>query len=121
MRKLILVAAAGAALAGCGRTPFPVLEAQLTAMKGQPVAALTRKLGDPDARSQDAGGTVYVWTSDAASLTGGAALGFHCTVRAFADKDEKIARYDYEGNVAGCAKTAHLLDDSYKLANWPPR
>jgi hypothetical protein len=129
MKKLrIVLFGAVLAAAGCGRTPFPVLETQLGGLKGQPAQAVIKKLGAPTETSEIAGGKVYIWTTTDA-LGAGDAIGLQCTVKVFVDKGDKIARYDFNGNVAGCAHYAHRLDESYDLlhsttptppANAPP-
>ena len=61
--------------AGCGRTPFPVLETQLDGLKGQPAQAVIKKLGAPNETSQIAGEKVYChecahdWRRDQGGLT----------------------------------------------------
>jgi hypothetical protein len=115
MRRKVLALALTAALSACGRTPFPVLETQLDALKGQPASALVARLGDPDARTTAGAETVYVWASG-----DGAAVGLRCVVRAYADAAGKITRYDYDGAVAGCADYAHRLDAGYRFVAWPP-
>src|SRR5580698_1251147 len=53
MKKLrIVLFGAVLAAAGCGRTPFPVLETQLGGLKGQPAQAVIKKLGAPNETSQ---------------------------------------------------------------------
>lgn len=109
------------AAAGCGRTPFPVLETQMDAEKGELVKTLYPRLGDPDGSREVNGEKVYIWTSSAektASGVGGASIGFDCTLRVFVDKNEKVTHYDFKGNVGGCAVLAHRLDDSYDLVHW---
>ena len=32
-------------------------------------------------------------------------IDFHCTIRVFVDKDDKVAHYDFTGNVGGCGRT----------------
>jgi ABC-type glycerol-3-phosphate transport system substrate-binding protein len=115
MRAKALALVVAAALAACGRTPFPVLETQLDALKGQPASALAAKLGDPDARTTSGAETVYVWSSG-----NGAVVGLRCVLRAYADAAGKITRYDYDGAVAGCADYAHRLDVGYRFVAWPP-
>ncbi len=122
MRKEVLVLAAIAlAAAGCGRTPFPVLETQLDGLKGQPAKAVFTRLGDPNSSEETAGEKVYFWsTTNNNSIPGAAAnaIDFDCTVRVFVDKDEKISHYDFKGNVGGCARYAHRLDKTYNLVRW---
>jgi hypothetical protein len=101
-------------VAGCGRTPFPVLETQLGGLKGQPAQAIIKKLGDPNETSSIAGGKVYIWSASDA-MGAGDAIGLQCTVKVFVDRGDKITRYDFNGNVAGCAPYAHRLDQSYDL------
>ncbi|MGD0720420.1 MAG: hypothetical protein ABR970_05150 [Roseiarcus sp.] len=119
MRSRFLALAAAAALSACGRTPFPTLEAQLGGLRGQPVAAAIEKLGAPDSQSATAAEKVYVWSTETAAASVDASIGLRCAVRVFADRDERIARYDFDGNVGGCARYAHLLDKSFRLVNWP--
>jgi hypothetical protein len=122
MRKGAFVLAAIALVAmGCGRTPFPVLEAQLDGLKGQPAKDAIKKLGAPNDSQTIAGEKVYVWTSgNTKTLVGDPAsmIDFQCTVRVFVDKDENITHYDFKGNVGGCARYAHQLDESYDLVHW---
>ena len=47
MRKLVVVVSCLCA-AGCARSPFPVIEAQLGALKGKPVQGVADKLGPPN-------------------------------------------------------------------------
>jgi hypothetical protein len=101
-------------VAGCGRTPFPVLETQLDGLKGQPALAVIAKLGAPNQTSEIAGEKVYIWSASDASRAGDA-VGFECTVKVFVDRNDKIARSDFNGNVAGCSHYAHRLDKSYDL------
>jgi hypothetical protein len=112
-QAFVLVGAVLAA-AGCGRTPFPVLETQLDGLKGQPAQAVIRKLGAPNETSAIAGAKVYIWSASDASRAGDA-VGLECTVKVFVDRGDKIARSDFNGNVAGCAPYAHRLDKSYDL------
>jgi hypothetical protein len=122
MRKPIFVVAAVAlTLAACAKTPFPVMETQLASLKGQPAQAVVKRLGEPNETSEIAGEKVYVWTSNDASLPAGEAIGFHCVVKVFVDKDDKVAHYDFDGNVGGCGYYAHRLDKSYRLLNWPAK
>jgi hypothetical protein len=100
--------------AGCGRTPFPVLETQLDGLKGQPAQAVIKKLGEPNETSEIAGARIYVWSSSDA-MRAGDAIGLQCTVKVFVDRNDRIARSDFNGNVAGCAPYAHRLDKSYDL------
>jgi hypothetical protein len=124
MRKEALIAAAMAlAATGCGRTPFPVMEAQLDGLKGQPATAAFTKLGGPDDTRTIAGEKAYVWsTGNIKSVAGDAAsmIDFQCTITVFVDKGEKISHYDFKGNVGGCARFAHRLDNSYDLVHWSP-
>jgi hypothetical protein len=101
-------------VAGCGRTPFPVLETQLDGLKGQPAQAVIAKLGAANQTSEIAGEKVYIWSASDASRAGDA-VGFECTVKVFVDRNDKIARSDFNGNVAGCSHYAHRLDKSYDL------
>jgi hypothetical protein len=112
-QAFILIGAVLAA-AGCGRTPFPVLETQLDGLKGQPAQAVIKKLGEPNETSEIAGAKVYIWSSSDA-MRAGDAIGLECTVKVFVDRNDKIARSDFNGNVAGCAPYAHRLDESYDL------
>lgn len=107
MKKLIAAVAVILVLAACGRTPFPVLETQLDSLKGQTAAAVIKKLGDPNEMTQIGSGKVYVWSGDT--------VGMSCTVKVFVDNADKVVRYAFDGNVAGCSFYAHRLDKSYKL------
>jgi hypothetical protein len=107
MKKEIAAAAVLLLLTACGRTPFPVLETQLDSLKGQPAAAVIKKLGDPNETTQIGSEKVYVWSGDAAGLS--------CTVKVFVESVDKVVHYSFDGNVAGCSSYAHRLDKSYKL------
>jgi len=124
MRKAAFVLAATALLAaGCGRTPFPVMEAQLDGMKGQPATDVFAKLGEPNDNQTIGGEKVYVWSAgNIKTLAGDASsmIEFQCTIRVFVDHDEKITHYDFKGNVGGCARYAHRLDKDYDLVKWNP-
>ncbi|WP_158813992.1 hypothetical protein [Methylocapsa sp. S129] len=114
-KQRFVLAAALLVLAGCGRTPFPVLEAQLGGLKGQPAQAVIKKLGEPNETSESAGERVYIWSTSDGSALAGDAVGLHCTVKVFVDKGDRVAHYDFNGNVAGCSHYAHRLDKSYDL------
>ena len=120
-RQAIVLAAIGLLAAACGRTPFPVMETQLDDLKGQPATAVFAKLGAPNDTQTIAGERVYSWLSDhIRSLSGDAAgmIDFQCAIRVFADKNDKVSHYDFTGNVGGCARYAHRLDNSYDLVDW---
>jgi hypothetical protein len=123
LKEAFVLASIALVATGCGRTPFPVLEAQLDGLKGQPATAVFTKLGAPNDNETIAGEKVYVWTSgNIKTLAGDAAsmIDFQCMIRVFVDKDEKISHYDFKGNVGGCARYAHRLDNSYDLVHWNP-
>jgi hypothetical protein len=111
MKKTVLVAAIAApALVGCVRTPFPTLEDKMDGMKGGPVKTVIDKLGNPQSATEAADEKVYVW-----SASGVEALGFNCTIKVFANRNDKVTHYGYDGTVAGCAHYAHRLDKKYDL------
>lgn len=117
-KKAFVLAAIVLAATGCGRTPFPVLETQLSSLKGQPVKAVFPKLGNPNNEGEIAGEKFYVWVSSNSSFPYGDAVMLNCTVKIFVDKAENITHYDFDGNVGGCAHYAHRLDKSYNLFHW---
>ncbi len=122
-QEAFVLAAIALVAAGCGRTPFPVMEAQLDGLKGQPATAVFTKLGAPNDNETIAGEKVYVWSSDNIKTASGDAasmIDFQCTIRVFVDKDDKVAHYDFKGNVGGCGRYAHRLDNSYDLVRWNP-
>ena len=100
-------------LCGCAKTPFPVIEAKLVALKGHPIKEVVDKLGEPTS-IQSGPEKTYVWSLPS---YGGEAVGFECTVTIVTDRADKIARYDFSGNVGGCGYYAHQLDDSYHRAH----
>jgi hypothetical protein len=64
MKKLrIVLIGAVLGAAGCGRTPSPVLEAQLDGLKGPPAQAVIKKFGEPHEASKIAGANVYIWSA----------------------------------------------------------
>ena len=104
------------ALAGCAKSPFPVIEAKIDALKGQPIKAVIDKLGEPTEQSQVGGETIYVWTlADNIDLVY-QAVGLTCTIRVFVGKDQKVARYSYDGSIGGCGRYAHKLDSTFDTA-----
>jgi hypothetical protein len=120
-KEAFALAVAALAVAGCGRTPFPVLETQLSGLNGQSAQEVVKKLGEPDQTSEISGEKVYVWSSGPFADAAGEIVGLHCTVKVFADRDDKIVRHDFDGNVGGCGYYAHRLDKSYRLVNWPAK
>jgi hypothetical protein len=108
-----LIIAFALAVAGCARTPFPVIDSKLDELKGQPSQSVSDKHGDPNEKAQNGGEKSYIWnlTSDYGALFH--SVGFACTITVFADKDDKVSRYTYDGNVGGCGQYAHKLDDDY--------
>jgi len=113
--EAFVFAASLTSLTGCGRTPFPVLEAQLDAMKGQAAPGIISKLGAPNETTIIAGEKAYIWSSKDESILAGDAIGFRCSVRVFVDKADKIMHYDFDGNVGGCARYAQRLDENYDV------
>jgi hypothetical protein len=107
MKKIIAAVAVLLVLGSCGRTPFPVLETQLDSLKGQPAAAVIKKLGDPNETTRIGSEKVYVWS--------GETVGMSCTVKVFVDTADKVVHYAFDGNVAGCSFYAHRLDKTYEL------
>lgn len=119
--RAVVGAALALSAAGCGRTPFPVIETQMASLKGEPVQTLVPKFGEPSGNQEINGEKVYVWSTAGNKTIAGAAantLDFECTIRVFVDSDENIAHYDLKGNVAGCARYAHRLDKTYNLIYW---
>jgi hypothetical protein len=110
---IMIAVAATMALSGCAKTPFPVLENKLGGLKGHPAKELVAVFGDPT-DTQPGPEKTYVWTLPP---YGGEAAGLACTVKVFVDKDDKITRYDFSGNVGGCGYYAHQIDPSYHRAN----
>jgi hypothetical protein len=124
--EAFVLAASLLSLTGCGRTPFPVLEAQLDAVKGQAAPGVISKLGAPNEATIISGEKAYIWSSKDESMLMGDAIGFHCRMRVFVDKADKITHYDFDGNVGGCARYAQRLDENYNLLhsttpNAPPK
>ncbi len=121
MRKQVFVLAGIVlAVAGCGKTPFPVMESALSDLKGQPVNVVYPKIGDPSSQGETAGEKYYVWLSSksAPPYSFGDTVSLNCTVKIFVDKQDNITHYDFNGNVAGCSHFAHRLDKSYNLVHW---
>ncbi len=112
-KNTLVIVVIAAALFGCAKSSFPVLDAKLGDLKGQPSKQITDKFGPPD-ETQTTPRKTYIWTLGNYS---GGAVGFRCTVKVFVDKDDNIVDYDFTGNVAGCGHYAGLLDDSYHVAH----
>jgi hypothetical protein len=111
----IVAAALAFTAAGCARTPFPVIDAKLDELKGQPAQTVIDKLGDPSEKGEAGGEKTYVWALGKSGFAYGA-VGFNCTITVFADKADNVKHYGYDGNVGGCGYYAHQLDDSYHFA-----
>jgi hypothetical protein len=115
MKKQILLLIVFA-VSACARTPFPVIDAKLDELKGQPIQSVIDKLGAANSQNQSGDGKAYVWTLTSDFGAAYHAVGFGCTITVFADKDGNVSRYSYDGNVGGCGQYAHSLDDSYHAA-----
>ena len=115
-KEAFVIAAVAFAISGCARTPFPVIESQLSGLKEHPVKKVSDKLGDPSSNAEINGEKAYIWSLPNTTSFYYGALGLQCTVRVFVDKDDKVTHYDFAGNVGGCGYYAHRLDDSYHVA-----
>lgn len=111
------------ALTGCAG--FGTLETGLKAMKGQPLSALTAKIGYPNSEGTIAGEKYYVWTNNVmlpdgptmqtgSGMAGGTPFNYSqttygggyspsgCYIRLFVDKNEIITHGDYHGSLGAC-------------------
>jgi hypothetical protein len=116
MRKQAIIVAFAFAIAGCSRTPFPVIEAKLDELKGQPIKSVIDKLGSPTEQNQVGNEKTYVWNLTSNIGVVYQTVGLGCVIKVFADKDDNVIRYTYDGNVGGCGQYAHKLDDGYHTA-----
>ena len=112
MRTASLVVAAFV-LAACARDPFPAMQAQLESFKGRPAAALFERLGAPDETDPAGDGKTYLWFRVNKSGPDYQEAFVDCTIKAYADKDDKISGFFYSGNNAGCGRYAHKLDANF--------
>ena len=100
-------------LSACARTPFPVIDAKLDELKGQPIQLVVDKLGAATAQAQKGDEKSYVWTLTSDFGAAYHTIGFGCEITVFTDKDDKVSHYAYDGNVGGCGQYAHELDDDF--------
>jgi hypothetical protein len=100
-------------LSDCAKSPFPIIDAQIEAVKGKPVKTIIDKLGEASGQSQTGNEKTYFWAD---TLDVGTPFGFQCTIKVFTDLNDKITRYAYDGNGGGCGRFAHALDEKYHRA-----
>ena len=114
MRKnAMLFATLGFLLAGCAPSPFSAINEKLDALKGKPIKSVTDALGDPDQISEAGNEKSYQWNLTSNLGAAYNVIAFRCTIIVFADKDDKITRYSYDGNNGGCSRYATKLDSGY--------
>jgi hypothetical protein len=106
-RKTHALLAAAFLVSACVRTPAPVIQTKLDALKGHPVKELVDKFGPPKSDTATDGRKTYLWSPPSYYVA-------PCTLRVFLDKDDKIADYDFSGSNGGCGYFAHVLDNTYK-------
>lgn len=117
MRKnAMVIATLGFLVAGCAPSPFPVLNEKLDALKGKPIKSVTDVFGDPDQVSEAGNEKSYQWNLTSNFGAAYNVVAFRCTITVFADKDDKITHYSYDGNNAGCSRYARRLDSGYHFA-----
>ena len=107
-RKTRALPAAALLVWGCVRTPAPVIQTKLDALKGHPVKELVEKFGSPKSETETDGRKTYLWSPPSYYVVA------PCTLRVFLDKDDKITDYDFSGTNGGCGYFAHVLDNTYK-------
>ena len=112
-RGAVVLMMLGLLIAGCGRTPFPTIEAKLDGFKGKSIKSVTDALGPPDQKADVGDETSYQWNL---TRNFGAAynlVAFRCDIMVYAGRDGNISRYSYDGNNAGCSRYAIKLDQDY--------
>jgi len=114
MKKISLIVAAALALSACAHDPFPAMQAKLDSFKGQPAPSLFARLGAPDETDKKDDGHTYVWFRVNKSGPEFQEDFLDCTIKAYADKDDKITGFFYTGNNAGCGRYTHRLDEEFK-------
>jgi hypothetical protein len=118
MRKASLVIAA-ITLSACASDPFPAMQAKLDGFKGQPVQSLIARLGAPDETDPNGEAKTYVWFRVNKSGPDYQESFVDCTIKAYADKDDKITGFFYTGNNAGCGRYARKLDENFTAPRSP--
>jgi hypothetical protein len=113
MRKANLVIAVALALSACARDPFPAMQAKLDSFKGRPAQSLIARLGAPDDTDKNDDGKTYLWFRVNKSGPEFQEDFVDCTIKAYADKDDRITGFFYTGNNAGCGRYAHKLDEEF--------
>lgn len=103
-------------LAGCGHTPFPVLDSKLDALQGKPIKTVSDVLGNPDQVSQAGDETSYQWSLTKNFGAVYDAVSARCDIAVFTGKNGLITHYTYSGNNIGCSRYAIKLDKSYHFA-----
>lgn len=109
----VLLTLLGLLLAGCGRTPFPTLQAKLDALKGQPIKTVTDALGEPNEVADVGDEKSYKWTLTTNLGAAYSLVAFRCEIVVFAGKDDAITHSAYDGNNGGCSRYAEKLDSGY--------
>jgi hypothetical protein len=95
------------AAAGCAQSWFPIFEARLNPLKGQPVQALIDRIGPADEQTSINDRKVYFWYGyDKAHPWRFS----ECTIQATVDKSERITDLFYSGNGSGCGRYAQELE-----------
>jgi hypothetical protein len=84
-------------LVGCAHKSL--LQEETDEFVGQPVSAVTAKIGTPAEEHEIGGETMYVWSGDAQAK---------CTIRAIV-RGDVIGSFDWEGTEGECANYALML------------
>ncbi len=118
MRTASLVIAA-IALSACARDPFPAMQAELDSFKGRPAQSLIERLAAPDETDKNGDAKTYLWFRVNKSGPEYQEDLVDCTIKAYADKDDRITGFFYTGNNAGCGRYAHKLDENFAAPRNP--
>jgi hypothetical protein len=105
MRRIVKLVAIALVLAACaGRS---LIQEETDKFVGQPLIAVTAKLGEPTEERTTADAKVYVWSSG----SDGEGSQGKCTIRATM-RGDVIGSFDREGSESQCAYYALILKGS---------
>lgn len=126
-------------LTGC--VSFSQMERGLESLVGENSQEAFNVLGYPSAKQEFGNDIVYVWSSSQSgtifvpqtSTTHGTVgttpvygsttynqavpVNYNCLIKLIADQDNTLRKWEYEGNIGGCAKYIRRLNDYYKSKN----